>query len=94
MQNKSDKQVSFNEIELSLENIDSNALVEELNGQTEDSDSVVRKTAQLEVIEATQVISSSRYMPSQEQENVMYAAAIIVFGVLVVVSLYAGLVFI
>ena len=94
MQNKSNRQVSFDEVELSLENIDSNNMVQELNEQTEDSDAHTRKAAQHEVIEATQVISSSRYMPSQAQENVMYAAAIMVFGVLVVVSLYAGLVFI
>lgn len=94
MKSKTNRQVSFEEVELSLENIDKTEVVDESNGQTQNSDSHTRESSSNIVIETSQVISSSRSMPGRQQENVMYAAALMLFGVLIVVSLYAGLVFI
>ena len=94
MKSKTNGQVSFEEVELSLENVDKNDVVDESKNQTKYSAPYSNKDSQDVVIETSQVIFSSRSIPSQSQENVMYAAALIVFGVLIVVSLYAGLVFI
>ena len=94
MQSKTNRQISFEEVELSLENVEKNEVVDELNSQAQNSASHTGDSSREVVIETSQVISSSRSMPGQPQESVMYAAALMIFGVLIVVSLYAGLVFI
>lgn len=94
MQNRTNRQVSFEEVELSLQSVDKNEVVDEQSSQTQNYNSYASESCQEIVIESSQVISSSRSMPNQEQENVIHTALLMVFGVLIVVSLYAGLVFI
>lgn len=93
MQSKTNRQVSYDEVELSLENVDNTEVVDEFDKQIQDSDSHASQSLHELAIETTQVISSPRSTSNHGQDNVMYTAAFMLFGVLIVVSLYAGLVF-
>ena len=96
MQKKLNRQNSFEEVELSLEGL-SEASTNSGNAVDLNDDNELKQTEfnRREIfVETTQVVSSSRTMPSEEKENALYAAVLMVSGVLIVVAVYAGLVLI
>lgn len=94
MQPETNRQVSFEAIELSLENIDNDQPVTDSNEPEEILETNSVGKPKEVVVASTQVISSARTMPPTDRESLLYTAIFALFGVLMVVSIYAGLVFI